>query len=348
VTRVATVLADGRELLYFDDRPGAGPRPADTRDLPPREPLPEIRYDRVADEWVVIAAHRQGRTFLPPADDCPLDPSRPGRATEIPAPAYDVVVFENRFPSLAQGVPAPPGGLAGLGRCEVVCFTSDHDGTFSGLSAERLATVGRAWVDRTVEIGRMEAVEYVFVFENRGPEIGVTLQHPHGQIYGYPFLPPRVAQALRAAERHGGCLSCEVVADEIADGSRVIALTDDVVAFVPRAARWPYEVHVYPRRHVPDLPALAPAELAGLLAVYQEVLGRFDHLFSAPAPYVAGWTQAPVTRHRDRAHLHAEVFTIRRTEGKLKYLAGSESGAGTFINDVLPEFAAERLRAARP
>jgi UDPglucose--hexose-1-phosphate uridylyltransferase len=352
-------LADGRELIYYDDRPGAGRATTDLRTLFPSTTPAQIRHDPLLDEWVVMASHRQARTHLPPADQCPLCPSGRERLTEIPAEDYDVVVFENRFPSLSSHTAQPAGphdGLLarrpGFGRCEVVCFTADHQVSFARLSPERLATVGAAWVDRIRTLSRLPGVEYVFCFENRGEEIGVTLHHPHGQIYAYPFVPPRVRRELDSAgrwrDRTGECLFCGVLEAELAEGQRVVALTDRFVAFVPAAAHWPFEVHLYPRRHVADLAALDDGERRELLALQAEILGRFDRLFDRPMPYVMALVQAPVSGDRDLAHMRLEAFSVRRSAGKLKYLAGSEAAAGVFISDVLPERAAELLSLAGP
>ncbi|MBW8487527.1 galactose-1-phosphate uridylyltransferase [Actinomadura sp. PM05-2] len=337
----AVRLADGRELIYFDDGPGHDRSARDRRDLPPFAPSSQLRLDPLLDEWVIVAAHRQHRTNLPAADACPLCPSAGGRRTEIPAPGYHVVTFENRYPSLG----GPPAG----GRCEVVCFTDEHGSSFSALPDRRLATVARAWTHRTRELSRLPGVRYVFVFENRGDEIGATLQHPHGQIYAYPFVPSRVARAAEVARRYreerGGCLPCAVVAAERA-GGRVVAETGRFVAFVPEAARWPFEVHIHPLRHAASLPDLAEDEQAELMALYRDVLRRFEGLFERPAPYMAHLDQAPVGGDAGLAHLSMRVFTPRRAADKLKYLAASESGAGAFINDVLPEDAARMLRVA--
>ncbi|KNB54412.1 galactose-1-phosphate uridylyltransferase [Streptomyces caatingaensis] len=341
--RTATRLADGRELFYYDARDGTARDAPDRRPLPPAARGTELRADPLLGDTVVIASHRQDRTYHPPPGACPLCPTRDGRPTEIPAADYEVAVLENRFPS-----------LAGPGRCEVVCFTAEHDGSFAALDDERAALVLAAWTDRTAELSALPGVEQVFCFENRGAEIGVTLTHPHGQIYAYPFVTPRTERVLASAaahrERTGRSLFEDVVAAEEADGRRIVLAGEHWTAFVPYAARWPYEVHLHPRRRVPDLTALdgpARAELPGL---QREILRRFDRLFgpgAPPTPYVSGWHQAPV-RHplRTEFALHLEVFTVRRTAGKLKFLAGSESGMNVFINDVPPEAAAERLREA--
>lgn len=359
--RTSRSLADGREILYFDGdaHPSAGDRhtAADTRDLPPVATRSQLRWDALLGEWVVIASHRQTRTFLPPADQCPLCPSRPGRPTEIPDADYEVVAFENRFPSLATGVerdvpPTAPGSpLAalrpGLGRCEVVVFTSDHDRDFAELGADRARLVVDVWAERTAELSGIEGIEQVFVFENHGEEIGVTLSHPHGQIYAYPFVPPRVEKVLASVRRHrestGGDLFAEVLAAE-RSGPRVVAANEHWTAFVPAAARWPYEVQLFPTRRVPDLPAMTGDERDAFVAVYLDVLGRFAHRFDTPMPYIASWNQAPL-RARDEWWLHLQLFSLLRAPGKLKYLAGSESGMGAFITDTNPEDVAEQLRA---
>lgn len=376
-------LADGREIIYFDESPGTGrAQVRDTRDLgtgADARPEPGIRWDPLVGEWVVIAAQRQGRTFLPPADQCPLCPSRPGRLTEIPAAGYDVVVFENRFPSLygataradAAGEAAPgeaeadfagttPAGAdvltarrPGIGRCEVVCFTADHDSAFACLTPGRVRTVVEAWADRTSVLGAMSGIRQVFCFENKGEEIGVTLHHPHGQIYGFPFVTPRTAQMLGQARAyaHGGHgnLFDDIVGSELSEGTRIVARNEDWAAFVPAAARWPYEVLLFPARRVPDLPALGDDARSAFCDLYLDVLRRFDALFGSPPPYIAAWYQAPAgdAAARSEFGLHLRVMSVQRAPGKLKYLAGTESAMGVFINDVVPETAALKLREAR-
>ncbi|SNR43714.1 galactose-1-phosphate uridylyltransferase [Blastococcus mobilis] len=354
--RTSRRLADGREILYFDREPTSRDA-VDLRDLPAVATRSQLRYDALSGEWVVVASHRQTRTFLPPADECPLDPSRPGRPTEVPESDYQVVVFENRFPSLSTGVDrdvpteAPGNPLAelrpGFGRAEVVLFTSDHDRVFADLGADRARLVVDVWAERTAELSALDGVEQVFCFENHGEEIGVTLSHPHGQIYAYPFVTPRVEKVLGSVQRHraatGGDLFAEVVAAEAA-GPRVVVANEHWTAFVPAAARWPYEVQFFPLRKVPDLPALGDAERDAFVEVYLDVLARFARRFDTPMPYIASWNQAPV-RHRDDWWLHLQLFSLRRAPGKLKYLAGSESGMGAFITDTNPEDVAEQLRA---
>jgi UDPglucose--hexose-1-phosphate uridylyltransferase len=356
VKRTASTLADGREIIYFD-HPGAPERiTVDQRALDPVSTASQIRHDPVLDEWVIVASHRQNRTFLPPADQCPLCPSREDRHTEIPSPDYDVVVFENRFPSLSThaaggevpGLPELVATAPGLGRCEVVCFTSDHNAAFATLSPAHARLVVDAWADRTTELGALPGVAQVFCFENRGAAIGVTLSHPHGQIYAYPFVPPKtrqmLANAAAHAERTGRNLFTDVLAGERKTGARVVAATEHWTAFVPAAARWPVEVHLYPHRRVPDIPSLSAEERDDFTLLYLDVLRRLDALYDQPLPYVAAWHQAPTGPGREHAYLHLQVTSIQRSADKLKYLAGSEAAMGAFITDVLPEDVASRLR----
>jgi UDPglucose--hexose-1-phosphate uridylyltransferase len=349
--RSVTRLSDGRQLIYFDERDPEGVRPEDKRDLPPLSSASELRYDPTIDEWVTIAAHRQNRTHLPPDGECPLCPSTPDRSTEIPAYDYDVVVFENRFPVLshldgAPGSDVPVPIRPGVGRCEVVCFTPDHDASFARLTLERVRTVVDVWADRTAELSELPGVEQVLCFENRGEEIGVTLRHPHGQIYAIPFVAPRTARMLAAARRRGPGFLSDLVAAERASGVRVVAGNEHWTAFVPAATRWPFEVHVYPHRQVPDVSFLDDTERDSFGPLYLDLLRRFDALFGVPMPYISAWHQAPVRLDRELAHLYLQLFSIRRAAGKLKYLAATESAMGVFSNDVLPEEAARMLRDA--
>jgi UDPglucose--hexose-1-phosphate uridylyltransferase len=368
VRRTSGLLADKREIIYFDDTEpylsGASTRElVDKRDLGEAARAGQMRQDPLSGAWIAMATHRLDRTYMPPADECPLCPT--GRGTEpseVPASDYDVVVFENRFPSYSTRVSDTSSGTDGifshapaLGRCEVVCFTSDHNATFADLDPSRVLTVIEAWADRTEELGRMPEVAQVFPFENRGREIGVTLQHPHGQIYGYPLVTPRTATMLaRSAEhraRTGRLLLRDVLDAERADGSRVVISGEHWTAYVPYAARWPVELHLAPHRDVPDLQALDDAEREELAHIYLEILQRLDRYYvdadGGPLrlPYIAGWHQAPAREGRDLARLHLQLTSVLRAPGKLKYLAGSESGMGAWVNDTTPERIAARLRA---
>jgi UDPglucose--hexose-1-phosphate uridylyltransferase len=304
----------------------------------------DLRFEELRGEEVTYAIHRQDRTFLPSRENCPLDPTKPGgEPTEIPFPSFEVAVFDNRFPAFEA-----PGGAA-----EVVVYTDDHDASFATLSAERAEDLMWVWRHRYLELGAREDVDYVYIFENRGVEVGVTLHHPHGQIYGYPFLPPVPRLELEADRRLGGCAPCALLQRELEDGRRLLIENDGVVAYVPYAARWAYEAHVVMRRHRASLLECEPEELRSLSIVLQTLVRGYDALFDRPFPYVMAVHQAPtVAASRPGAetagqgHLHIEFYPPLRTAEKLKYLAGSEQGAGAFISDTLPEESAARLREA--
>ncbi len=356
---VRSHLADGREILFFTSDSAASIG-VDHRDLPARPTVPAttIRRDPTTGDSVIVAPARQERTYKPPRAMCPLCPDPAGLSSEIPAEDYEVVVFENRFPSLATppGFEEEPNGAVdplriegpGVGRCEVVCFTSDHDGSFASLSPAGARLVLDAWSHRTADLLARSDIEEVYCFENRGEEIGVTLPHPHGQIYGYPFRTRRTAALVRTAAayraEHGADLFEAVLAAEVADGTRILIRTDHTTAFVPYAAKWPVEAHVYPNRHVHNLSELADAEADDLAAVYLAILRAFDALYDAPLPYIASWHQ--YRAGAAEGYLHAELFSIRRSADKLKYLAGSESGRDAFITDKTPEAIAAQLREA--
>ncbi len=323
--------------------------------------MSELRWHPLLEQWVITATHRQERTFLPPDGTCPLCPTRAGGfSTEVPADTYDIVVFENRFPSLQPAPPQPAVEGTTLspvreadGVCEVVLYSPRHEEALSTMPVRRIRNLAWVWRDRYLELGAHPRVEYVLVFENRGEAVGVTLHHPHGQIYAFPFLPPVPARELAAARAHrartGRCVVCDALAGELSDGRRIVLEGERFVAFVPFAARYPYELHVVPRTHQVSMAEWTGADAGDLAAVLKGVLVKLDALFGKPFPYVMVVHQAPV-RGADPAdwHLHLEFLPPLRSADRLKYLAGCEQGAGTFVNDTLPEETAAELRRVGP
>ncbi len=368
VVKRPTRLADGRELIYFDD-PGTSlgaERAIDLRELTPRPDTATMRQDILTGDWVSIAAARQNRAFLPPAELDPLAPQTATNPSEIPS-LYDVAVFENKSPSFGPALaeasgdaPAaidPPRGLDDLahlglgrtrtsvGRTEVVCFSPERTGSFGTQTVTRARTVIEAWADRTAALSALPGIEQVFPFENRGEAIGVTLQHPHGQIYAYPYVTPRTTRLLDSIDRSAPDLFARILEFEQA-GPRVLLRGEHWTAFVPFAARWPVEIHMLPHRHVPDFAALSPEERDELAPLYLRLLRGVDALYDTPTPYIAAWHQAPVHVGRETVRLSLQLTSPRRAADKLKFLAGSEAAMGAWIGDVPPEDAAARLRTA--
>jgi UDPglucose--hexose-1-phosphate uridylyltransferase len=311
--------------------------------------MPELRFDQVRGEWVAYASERNDRTFLP-TDFCPLCPSGPGGDSELPVDDFEVVVFENRFPAFGpdrvDGRPARPPTTG----CEVVVYTSQHDLTLAELPVDRVKLLVDVWADRYRVLGARPEVAYVFIFENKGREIGVTLSHPHGQIYALPFIPPLAQTELRTSRSHaietGRCLHCAEIEIEMA-GPRCLFDEQGMFAFVPRAARWPYEVHLYPRRHVASVADLDDGERWRLAEALLRLSADYDRHFGFSAPYVMAVHQAPTDgRVWPEAHLHFEFYPPHRRSDRLKQLAGIEIGVGTYVNDTKPETTAAELREA--
>lgn len=368
VVKRPTRLADGRELIYYDDPDttlGAD-RAVDARELDPRPATATMRQDILTGDWVSVAAARQNRAFLPPAELDPLAPQSATNPSEIPS-LYDVAVFENKSPSFGPALAAAvgdapeasdaPRGIEDLehlglgrtrtsvGRCEVVCFSPEREGSFGTQTVVRARTVIEAWADRTAALSALPGVEQVFPFENRGEAIGVTLHHPHGQIYAYPYVTPRTTRLLDAIDRTAPDLFQRILEFE-QSGPRVLLQGEHWTAFVPFAARWPLEIHLLPHRHVPDFAALSSDERDELAPLYLRLLRGVDALYDSPTPYIAAWHQAPVHAGRDTVRLNLQLTSPRRAADKLKFLAGSEAAMGAWIGDVPPEAAADRLRAA--
>jgi UDPglucose--hexose-1-phosphate uridylyltransferase len=319
--------------------------------------MSELRWNPLLGEWTATATHRQDRTFLPPADFCPLCPTAPGGfPTEIPEPEYDIVVFENRFPSLAPDPPAPAVEATefypvrpGQGECEVVVYSSNHNTTLAKEPVEQIYKLVQVWIDRQQELSARDYVDYVFIFENKGKEIGVTLHHPHQQIYAYPFVPPVVLNELKQSEAHhrknGTCLLCDILAEEQTDGRRIFTENDGFAAYIPFFARYPYEVHISAKRHLQDVTQLKDAEQVQLAEILKQVTAAYDKLFDLSFPYMMVLHQRPSDgKDYSYYHFHIEFYPPLRTATKLKYLAGSEAGAGLFINDTLAEEKAAELR----
>lgn len=426
----ATKLSDGRDFFYIDDNPEyvSGHK---TRELiDPRKlayrftshvdsegnevpsEVPQMRQDPLTGDWIPMSRLWAKR----PAEILDADSNNQGSADgsaqsridpfagrkpqceyqdgEIPDEDYDVVVFENRYPAMAQvaGVPNTTTYVDGnplwkqapaAGRCEVICFSSNENMLPANLSVLRMRTIVEAWAFRTAEISQIEGIEQIYPFENHGSQIGVTLHHPHGQIYAYPFIAPRLEQELRHTEayfeRTGGNLLKDLMNSEIEAKKRVIMHNHSWVAYVPAAARWPLEVHVAPVRDVLTLDQLDDQERWDLAQIYITLLKRANKFFGLSSsnagdssaksfassaafdlssgasdanssdfvdlPYVAAWHQAPVHDSR-RSHyrLNLQFFSFMRDANKIKYLAGSEAGMASWISDTTPELIASRFQ----
>jgi UDPglucose--hexose-1-phosphate uridylyltransferase len=352
----ALTKPDGRALILYASHPIPEEIAATSPDATPPGNKTHLRWHPLRGEWVAYASHRQNRTFLPPPEYNPLAPTTdPAHPTEVPAGDWEVAVFENRFPTLAENaeVPPPPAIVPtrpGRGACEVVVFTQDPSSSLGALPLSRLELILEVWADRYRELGARPEIEYVFPFENRGVEVGVTLHHPHGQIYAYPFIPPIPARELEQQkahlEAHGRGLLEDLIQDEIEDGRRLLWTGERALAWMPVCARYSYEAWIAPHRAAGSVADLDADERADFARALKTVLLKYDGLWSKPFPYILAFHQAPTDgQPHPEAHLHVEIYPAYRMPGRLKYLAGSEIGAGVFTADTLPEEKVTELQA---
>jgi UDPglucose--hexose-1-phosphate uridylyltransferase len=314
-------------------------------------PAGELRFDPLTREWVNIVGARQGRPNLP-ATECPFCVG----GLEAPDP-YELRWFTNRWPALAPGAPIDLAAAAATGTtsvpatgaCEVVLFSPDHDQSLATLPVAHVRKIVDLWAERTAALLARPEVEYVLVFENRGREVGATIDHPHGQIYAYPFVPPAPAREGEVGREHG-CSVCAELELELGAGTRLVTTHGDWVAWVPYASGYSYGMRIASRTHQPSLEALDGAARDDLAAILTDTLARYDRLWPAPSPgfrfpYLLWFHQAPAPGG-DEWHLHAHLAPPLRAPGVARFVASGEVGSGTLSNPVVPEAAARELRDA--
>jgi len=289
-----------------------------------------------------------------PADWCPFCPGS-GRVPDH----YDCFIYPNDFAAFT--IPPPEPAIEGddfyrvarsHGRCDVVLYHPDHKLSLPQLTLDHIVKLVQTWRRRFAELKATPGIRYVLIFENKGAVIGVTMPHPHGQIYAFPFIPPRLQRELDSARAHqrakGRCLFCDILKKERRGGRRIVAENETFTAFIPFYARWPYEVHIYPRRHLGAIDQFRPSEERGLAEILKWVTQKYDNLFEMSFPYMMLLHQAPTKGNYPYFHFHIEFYPPHRSKEKLKYLAGVETGAGTFLNDSLAEVKAAELRKIPP
>lgn len=358
-------MDDGRTLTYYDfaARGEAPPYLGQHREAaaqhPPTGPRllehpPEMRWNPALGEWTVVAANRMSRPMLPSKDACPLCPG----VLELPLP-YQIAIFENRAPALAYipgdpALPATDGAFdieaPARGRCDVVVYAQEHGGKLADLSPTQIYALIEAWRDRYGELAALPEVRYAAIFENKGREAGMTLDHPHGQIYAFPYLPPQLLAKWNQTQAVPDLWNRIVAREE--NGPRVIAQTDGFVAAVPYYARYPYETHIWARRDgVHSLTQMTPDERRQLAGLMKNIVSRFENLWPDAAygfPTLMLMHQLSRGEGVEKFRFHIEWLPLQRSPDKLKYRGCIESGTGSFLNDALPENQANELRAAAP
>jgi UDPglucose--hexose-1-phosphate uridylyltransferase len=314
--------------------------------------MSELRWHPLLEQWVVVATHRQDRPQMP-ANWCPFCPGS-GRVPDD----YDVLLYPNDFPAFDShsGPFDPTPGLfrktGAPGACDVVLYSPNHTLWPSHLTAAQWRRIIGVWTGRTVELNAMPEVQHVMVFENSGEAIGVTMPHPHGQIYAFPFTPPLPEKELSSArvymEREKTCLYCRILEGEIEQRERIVAENEAFVAFVPFAARFPSEMQIYPRRHFGSLFDMQGKEAEYLAEMISIVRRKYDNLYGFLLPLMMVVRQAPAKGEHPYFHFHMEFLPLQRSATKLKYLAAVESAGGTFLNDTSAEKQAVQLRESEP
>jgi UDPglucose--hexose-1-phosphate uridylyltransferase len=329
----------------------------------------EQRWHPLREEWVIVAAHRNNRPWIGETvdgqtrqipeylADCPLCP-RNTRVSGASNPDYDgVYVFDNDMPCVGPQAPRrlePPPGInrnrPAEGVARVVCYTPRHDMTLAELEHDQVVALLSAWQEQYRDLGARPEVNHVLMFENKGEVVGVSNPHPHCQIYATNFvfktIENEAAICRRYWDEHHRVLMEDVIAGEETDGRRILSQNDSAIAFIPYFARYAYETFVVPRQPHASMADLSAAELNDFAGVLQEVLIRFDNLWTMSFPYVMALHQAPTDGGRHEGfHFHIEFHPPLRKPNLLKYLAGPEIGGGSFLSDTSPEEKAAELRA---
>ena len=317
--------------------------------------MAELRWNPLIKDWVMIASHRQNRPNMP-KDWCPFCP---GPDNDKVPKSFDVLKYDNDFPALSQNPPTPDDVETRLyktkpayGKCEVILYSPEHTVTLPELDVPHIRKLVDLWTERFTEVSKDENIKYVFIFENRGKEVGVSMPHPHGQIYGYSVVPKKIELELDACKEHraetGGCLICDMVEDEVKAGSRIIFENDDFIVFLPFYCEYPYGIYISAKRHIQNLTQMTDAEKTSLAATLKEAAGTLDSLFDYPFPYMMCMYQNPVNTddNIDDYHFHIAFYPPMRSADKQKFNASSETGAWAHCNPTAPEEKAKELREA--
>ena len=307
-------------------------------------PNPHMRWNPSREEWVTYSATRKARTSFPPKEYCPFCPAiELNYPTEIPFKNFEIAVFPNRWSSFntnrdqksIKNLEVKPSN----GTCEVVVYSPNHLDSIAQMPLERIELLFNTWSDRYLKLLKKEDIKYVMPFENRGEECGVTLHHPHGQIYAYPFIPPVIQKEVDAFNKENFIL--KLMKD--LEKNYFVYQDDYVIAAVPPFARYAYEIWIIPKRQIAGPWQFTYQEYNSFAKALQKVIIGYDKFLGRKCPYIMGLHAGP---HLDdkKFHFHIEFYPPLRHGDKPKILAGSESMAGVFIMDVLPEETAIELR----
>jgi UDPglucose--hexose-1-phosphate uridylyltransferase len=311
----------------------------------------ELRHNPITDEWIIVSSETQKRPVLPKKEACPLCPGILEMKHD-----YDLTAFDNRYPALRLD---PPEILKmenqffenapSYGKCEVIMFTSDHNSSLSRMPIVQIEKLIYVWEDRTRDLMKYEKIKYIFPFENRGKEVGASQIHPHGQLYAFPFIPKRIQVMIDAKEKYKrskhGCVICDIVKAE-SKSDDVVYENEHFIALVPYFARFPYEVHVYSKRHLSFFTQMTSEEKFDLAVMLKVITSKYDALFDQEFPYMMEIFQAPVNPIMEDFHFHIEFNPPKRDRVNVKWMASVETGTWAFIDPLTPSDAAKALKEA--
>ena len=316
--------------------------------------MAELRYNPLTKDWVMVASHRQNRPQMP-KDWCPFCPG----SGKVPDD-FEVYEYDNDFPALSAAPPVPDNVATALyqtapayGKCEVILYSPNHTITLPELSDAHVRKLVDLWTQRFQVLRKDPKHKYIFIFENRGDVVGVTMPHPHGQIYAYPFIPKKLELELASSKEHfqdtGRCLICDMLYDEIRCQSRIVFENEHFIAFLPFFSEYPYGIYIASKSHKQTLCDFTEAERDSLAKAIRRAAGTLDSLFDYPFPYMMCMYQTPVNTEEDMSdyyHFHIAFYPPMRSKDKQKFNASSETGAWAHCNPTAPEEKAEELRAA--
>ncbi len=318
--------------------------------------MAELRWHPLTKDWIMIASHRQNRPQMP-KDWCPFCP---GPDNDKVPKSFDVYEYDNDFPALMQNPPVPDDVETNIykvrpayGKCEVILYSPEHTVTLPELPVDHVRKLVDLWVERFEALRADKNIKYVFIFENRGAVVGVTMPHPHGQIYGYSVVPKKLELELQSCKEHhdetGRCLICDMIHDEVEDGRRVIFENEDFIVFLPFFSEYPYGIYIAAKSHKQYISEFNDREKDNLAKAVREAAGTLDSLFGYTFPYMMCMYNGPVNYGEDTSenyHFHIAFYPPMRSADKQKFNASSETGAWAHCNPTAPEATSVELREA--
>lgn len=315
--------------------------------------MAELRFNPLLRDWVMVASNRQNRPHLPKGY-CPFCPGS-GKVPDH----YDVLMYENDFPALSPNPPEPDPVATSLykteksfGKCEVILYSPEHTKTLPQLSVDHIGKLVDLWTERFEALSKDPHHQYVMIFENRGEECGVTMHHPHGQIYAYSQMPLKIKTELESCrfhhEENGTCLLCDMNRSELEFGKRIVIENEHFLCYLPFFTDFPYGVFIVSKRHLTAITDFTPEEKRSLAQILKDTTGAMDQLFDRLFPYMMVVHQRPVNGDNveDYYHFHIEFYPPLRDKDKIKWYASSEMGAWAAANPLAVEDTAPKMREA--